>query len=193
MNQAVQGKTLLKRFTQHLRFSGHSFARGVFVALFTFACFSLSAISAQGADLQNKIIKLTLGFTPNGVPVIERGIWKKNGQPVFTDNLASDTLEEWIPEKFIPAELPPIEWQISEDFNFVRAEASRYLLNGLRVTWIVELTRTSSMFRMKMRLENTKAQSLGIKWFPTWNANWQMGNQAEWLKWWSALSYQPNV
>jgi hypothetical protein len=193
MNQTVQVKTLLKKAAQRLRFPRHSFAKSVFIALFTIACFSFSALSAQGAELQNKIIKLTLGFTPNGLPVIEQGIWKKTGQPVFTDSLASDTLDEWIPEKFIPAELPPIDWQISEDFNFARAEASRDLLNGLRITWIVELTRTNSMFRMKMRLENTGTQPLGIKWFPTWNANWQMGNQAEWLKWWSALSYLPNV
>lgn len=192
MNQAVAVPTPSKRFTQSLRFSARFFTRSIFMALLAFAGFSLAALPAEAADLQNKIIKLTLGFTPSGVPVIEQGVWKKTGQPVFTDNLASDTLDEWVPEKFIPAELPPIDWQFSESYNFVRAEASRDLLNGLRLVWIVELARTSPMFRLKMRVENTNSQSIGIKWFPTWNANWQMGNQAESLKWWNALSYAPN-
>jgi hypothetical protein len=192
MNQAVTIQIPSKRFPQFLRFPAHFFSRSVFMALLTIACFSLTALPAEGADLQNKIIKLTLGFTPNGVPVIEQGVWKKTGQPVFTDNLASDTLDEWVPEKFIPAELPPIDWQLSENYNFVRAEASRELLNGLRLVGIVELARTSPMFRLKMRVENSSTQSMGIKWFPTWNANWQMGNQAESLKWWNALSYTPN-
>src|SRR5215208_3262954 len=123
MNQAAALQTPSKRFTQALRFPAHSFTRSVFMALLAFVGFSLAALPAEGADLQNKIIKLTLGFTPSGVPVIEQGVWKKTGQPIFTDNLASDTLDEWVPEKFIPAELPPIDWQLSENYNFVRAEA----------------------------------------------------------------------
>jgi hypothetical protein len=190
MNQAAP--TSIKRFARDVGLSRPSVIRSVLIALFTFSCFSLSALPAQGAELQNKILKLTLGFTPNGVPVVEQGVWKKTGQPVFTDTLASDTLDDWVPEKFIPAQLPPIDWQFSEDYNFLRAEARRELLNGLRLVWIVELGRSSSSFRLKMRLENGNTQTLGIKWFPTWNANWQMGNQAERLKWWSALSYLPN-
>ena len=190
---SARGKALLKRVKRGINFTCHSFERRFFVALFTFACFSLCAVSANGADLQNKAIKLTLGFTPNGVPVIEQGTWKKTGQAVFTDNLASDTLDDWVPEKFIPAELPPVDWQLSESFTFYRAEATRDMLNGLRLTWVVELARTSAIFRMKIRMENTGNQSLGIKWFPTWNANWQMGEQAEWVKWWGALTYAPTV
>lgn len=193
MNQAVRAETLLKKFAQSPAFPRHHFAKSLFVMLFAFACFSFSTLSVQGADLENKTIKLTLGFTPNGIPVIEKGVWKKTGLPVFTDNLASNSLYDWIPEKFIPSELAPGDWQISEDASFIRAEASRDLLSGLRITWIVELTKMNSIFRMRMRLENTNTQILGIKWFPTWTANWQMGNQAESIKWWSALSYTPNV
>jgi hypothetical protein len=193
MKQSVPVTALWKRERQGLPFIGHSFARSIFVALFTFAGFSLCAVSATGADLQNRTLKLTLGFTPNGVPVIEQGVWKKTSQPIFTDSLASDSLADWLPEKFIPAELPPIDWQLSEDFHFYRAEASSDRLNGLRLTWVVELARLSPTFRMKIRMENTSNQSLGIKWFPAWNANWQMGDQAEWVKWWNALSYRPMV
>ncbi len=158
-------------------------------ALWCLCCFFILAGSAQGEELMNKRLSLTLGFTPKGIPVIEKAVWLRDGQVIFTDTKASDSLDNWVPEKFIPDSLPPTSWQLSSDANFYRAEASRDLLDGLRVSWIVELPQMGATFRVKVRIENGGDQPLGVKWFPGWNADWQMGARAEWAKWWGALDF----
>src|ERR1051325_1916413 len=191
MSRPDRVQSLAKEGTPDGNRTSGALARRVFTVFLPFACFFLCGVSATGADLQNKTLKLSLGFTANGVPVITQCVWKKTGQAVFTDNLASDSLVDWVPDKFIPDELPPIDWRFSDDYNFSRAEATRDLLNGLRLTWVVELARSSATFRMKVRMENIGDQALGVKWLPTWNADWQMKDKAEWVKWWGALSYAP--
>jgi hypothetical protein len=161
----------------------------LYIALFACLSYFAFAASANGADLSNNTINLQLGFTPNGAPVIEKANWLDTGEEIFVDTQAADGLQSWIPEKFIPATLPPIEWNLSADASFYRGEATRDLLNGLRMTWIVELAKTGATFRLKIRLQNAANEVINVKWFPTWNANWQMQDKAEWVKWWRALSY----
>ncbi len=193
MYRPVGVMALLKRVTQGLDFPRHSFERSVCVALFTFTCFLFGSVSASGADLRNETISLKLGFTPGGAPVIEKAVWIKTGEAVFVDTLTSDSLRNWVPEKFIPDSLSPISWSIRSDANFYRGEATRELLNGLKVTWIVELAKSGATFRLKVRMQNSSNEALNIKWFPTWNANWKMDNAAQWVKWWRALSYAQDV
>jgi alpha-galactosidase len=189
MNKPVRILALLKRCTQDLHSPLRSFERTARVTLITFAWFSFFVVSANGADLQNYTISLKLGFTPSGTPLIEKAVWLKTGEAVFVDTLASDSLQNWVPEKFIPESLPPVDWSISSDANFYRGEVTRELRNGLRLTWIVELAKTGATFRLKMRMHNSSNEALNIKWFPTWNANWEMDTAAQWVKWWQALSY----
>ncbi|MEW6127185.1 MAG: alpha-galactosidase [Acidobacteriota bacterium] len=151
-----------------------------------------SPIAVQAEELSNKKLCLTLGASPNGIPVIEKAVWSRTQQPIFTDTMASDDLNNWVPEKFIPHSPSPISWQLSSDKNFYRAQATRELNDGLRLTWIVELARVGAIFRTKVRMENGGYQALGIKWFPGWHANWQMNDQPESVRWWTALSFEAN-
>jgi hypothetical protein len=169
-----------------------AFGRKAAFCLLTLLCFFTLAVSANGEELKNKRLSLTLGFTTKGVPAVEKAVWLRDGQVIFTDTLTSDSLENWVPDKFIPDSLPPIAWQLSSDNNFYRAEAFRDLRDGLRITWIVELPLMGSTFRLKVRIENAGHETFGVKWFPSWNGNWQMGNSAEWVKWWGALDFKQN-
>ncbi len=183
----------VKTNTQWL-FSIYPFACGrkTIFSLLTLLCLFTVAVSANAEELKNKRLSLTLGFTPSGVPTIESAVWLRDGQVIFRDSHISDSLENWVPDKFIPDSLPPITWQLSSDKDFYRAEAFRDLRDGLRITWIVELPYMGAIFRMKMRMENGGHESLGVKWFPAWNGNWNMGSSAQWVKWWGALDFAPH-
>ena len=150
---------------------------------------AFAAASAEAAELANEKMRLTLGFTPSGVPVIENAGWTETGELIFTDSMAADNLDKWIPEKYIPATLPPSYWRLRSGLTFHRGEATLELLNGLRMTWIVELARDEAIFRLRVRMQNLSDAPIGIKWYPAWNGEWQMGDGAQWVKWWRALSY----
>ena len=158
-------------------------------------CFSLvvSVTTAAGAELMNDATKLTLGFTPSGVPAIEKAEWLATGEVIFTDAMTADSLDRWIPDKYIPASLAPTTWRLRSGSTFHRGEATLELLNGLRMTWIVELARSEATFRLRVRLRNTSDAPLGIKWFPTWNGDWQMQDGEQWVQWWRALSFGQSV
>lgn len=167
-------------------------AFGKRLAITALFCLLCGAASAYGAELNNGTVKLTLGLTPGGVPLIERAEWVATGEPIFVAPTTMDTLDLWVPDKFIPSQLPPVSWRVKSGYTFHRGEVTRELLNGMQATWIVELANGGSTFRLRVRLKNSSGAPLGVKWFPIWNGEWQMGDGAQSVRWWRALSYGQN-
>ena len=73
----------------------------------------------------------------------------------------------------------------------ITAEATRPLAAKMRITWIIDLPKQGSLFRLRVRLTGGK-QARDVEWFPSWAANWQVDGGAQWVRWWRALEYDRN-
>jgi hypothetical protein len=156
---------------------------------------TIFAQAASGAELNNDTLRLTLGVTGDGVPVIERGEWVATGQPVFTNLSTPGGLSAWLPGALIPGQGEAnkhVSWHVFEGRDFFVAKATREIANEIRVSWVVELAKQGSLFRLHVRLKNFSQQSQAIDWFPAWVATWDLGDQAQWVRWWDALSFAPS-
>jgi alpha-galactosidase len=78
---------------------------------------------------------------------------------------------------------------VTEGTHFITAEATRDLAQGMRITWILDLANQGPLFRLHVRLENLGQESQSVNWFPSWKANWDVNNEAQWVRWWQALRY----
>jgi hypothetical protein len=146
-----------------------------------------SAASAQ--VLSNDSLNLNLGVSREGIPIIKEAVWKETGRSAFRDAGTPDGLGAWVPASLIPAaggEAPA--WGITEDDNMITAQATRPLAAKMFITWIIELPKQGSLFRLRVRLTGGK-QARDVEWFPAWAANWQMDGGAQWVRWWRALEF----
>ncbi|UCH33183.1 MAG: hypothetical protein JSV65_11400, partial [Armatimonadota bacterium] len=152
--------------------------------------FLIAATGANGVTLDNGTIRLRLGIGADATPVIEDAVWAGTQQPIFT-GAGAGGLRAWAPEGLMPSDAArgAAQWRVSEDAVFQRAEADRDLADGLRLTWVVELAKHGSLFRMSARMSNEGAAAQAIEWFPCWSARWTAPRGFESLKWWNALSY----
>ncbi|HKP86627.1 MAG TPA: alpha-galactosidase [Blastocatellia bacterium] len=153
------------------------------------------APAANGAELSNDTLRLTLGVTSDGIPLIEKGEWVETGSPVFADLGTPDGWKAWLPEALIPGEgvkIKYVGWRVTEDEHFFIAKTFRDLTCGIRISWVVELAKQGSLFRLHIRLRNSTQQSQAIDWFPTWVAAWDAGDKARWVRWWDSLSFSPS-
>ena len=62
------------------------------------ACLFLFA-TANAAQLNNGIVKLELGASPEGIPVIVGGSWVQTGQAFLTDDGSIQDMQSWIPSE----------------------------------------------------------------------------------------------
>ncbi len=156
---------------------------------------TIFAQAANGAELNNNTLRLTLGVTGDGMPVIEKGEWVATGLPVFTNLSTPDALSAWLPTALIPGVGEAnghVSWHIFEGRDFFVAKATREIANEIRMSWVVELAKQGSLFRLHVRLKNSGQQSRAIDWFPAWTATWNLGDQARWIRWWDSLSFSPS-
>ncbi|MGA9769484.1 MAG: alpha-galactosidase [Blastocatellia bacterium] len=174
-------------------------AQSLFVCMKAFGfCILWAVISAQaanGAELSNDTIRLTLGVTSDGIPVIEKGEWVATGLPVFTSLSTPDGLSAWLPAGLIPKPGEAnnhVSWHVFEGRNFFVAKAIREIANEIRISWVIELAKQGSLFRLHVRLKNFSQQSQAIDWFPAWTATWNLGEQARWVRWWDSLGFGPS-
>lgn len=154
----------------------------------------ISVQAANGAELSNDTLRLTLGVTSEGIPVIEKGEWVATGLPVFTNLSTPDGLSAWLPASLIPGPGEAnnhVSWHVFEGSNFFVARATREIANEVRVSWVVELAKQGSLFRLHVRLKNLNQQPQAVEWFPTWMATWNLGDQGRWVRWWDALGFDP--
>jgi len=167
--------------------------RRLFTLLEFFAAWSILFItSANGAELTNGSFRIELGTSPSGLPIVTQGNWVGSDVPAFTDSGDSLDLTSWLPETLIPdgsAKIKSDPWKLSENDSFVLGQACANLSNGIKLTWIIELSKVSSLFRLHVRLTNHSVATQTIDWFPAWAAAWQIPNGADWVRSWPALSY----
>src|SRR5258708_6327736 len=139
--------------------------------------------SAGAAELTNGRLSLELGVTPDGMPVIQQAIWTATGLPAFTEVSSSGDLTAWLPQGLLPSDLSgigPAAWTLSESDQFFVAEASRALPGKLQVTWVVELAKKCSVFRVHVRLTNASKKRRAVEWFPAWMGSWQVADSPQW-------------
>ena len=163
-----------------------------FSKVFFCACWlSVLVLAVNGAELNNGTIKLELSSDSNGVPFIKQGVWVDSGSQAFSDVGPPDGLSSWVPDRFVSDHMHgPVYWRMTSDANFLRGEAMRTLPGGLRVTWVVELAKEGSLFRLHVRMKNVGREAMSIEWFPAWVATLDLGGGDTYARWWRALSFK---
>jgi Melibiase len=160
------------------------------ILLFGLAWLLASALAAQAQELSNDALRLRLSVTPEGIPIIQEAIWQATGAPVFRDLGTPDGLSDWVPDSLIPASSnAEVSWSVTEGAQFKTAEASRDLNGKMRITWIVDLPQQGQLFRLRVRLTNRGKAAQSVDWFPAWAANWNVGLQSQWARWWKSIEY----
>jgi hypothetical protein len=157
---------------------------------FSLACTFALALAGHAQTLSNDTVLLQLNITPEGIPVIEEGIWLATGQTAFRDMGTPDGLGAWVPAALIPTtQTAPAIWSISEGNGITTAEATRELNNKMRITWIVELPDRGQLFRLRIRMSNGGKKARAVESFPSWSASWDVGGQSQRARWWRSLEY----
>lgn len=159
--------------------------------LLSTACCLLLTSTAGAAALANKTLRLELGVNSSGLPAITQGVWSATNQTAFT-NVDSSDLSAWLPEALIPSDglkVKPDPWKVTQSDGFIVGEACGSLADGLKITWVVELSKYSSLFRVHVRLANKGEMSQAVEWFPAWTGTWQTPDGADWIRWWEALTF----
>lgn len=150
----------------------------------------LGAAASYALELTNGTVALTLVMNREGTPYVAGAAWCAGGK-FFKEIGAARGMDAWAPENLIDAKGEIRAWQMVDDPLFFRAEASRTLADGLRMTWTVDLAREGSLFRTQVRLLNESATTKPVEWYPVWNGSWKAPGQCARLRYWRALSFEP--
>jgi hypothetical protein len=152
------------------------------------------ALPARATDLANDTIRLDLETTSDGIPTIASANWKASGKQIFADTGLADNLASWVPDSLLPAQnqiFEPAAWSISTQDKFIVAKASISLPSALKITWVIELVKSGSLFRLHVDYENGRTKPMAIQWFPAWSASWTVSASPDQIRWWDALAYTP--
>ena len=169
-------------------------SRPLIAVFFLLGCLLIGPFAANAAELVNDTVRLELGVTSDGIPAIASASWIATGSPIFSDANQAGGLSSWVPASLLPANNQTLEtptWSVSEADKLLIARASLSLPSGLKVTWVVELAKSGSLFRVHVDYENDRKKSMTIPWFPTWSASWTLAANPDRIRWWDALSYTP--
>jgi alpha-galactosidase len=147
--------------------------------------------AATATQLSNRFVTIELNASPHGIPVISQVTWTQTGNTIFSDDGSIQEMQRWIPEELVKEDSQPTKWTVRKGRIFTTAEASRDLLNGLKMTWVVALFNQGTLMRLSVRLTNTGNYDQNVDWFPTWVASWNFPEQIDALRWWDALTYKP--
>ncbi len=166
---------------------------GAFLTM-TAACilpmFLLGAAMSHASELTNGTVALTLDVNRDGTPYVAGASWCGGGKIVRETEVARG-INAWVPENLIDAKGETCAWQPVDNPSFFRAEASRALADGLRMTWVVDLAKEGSLFRTQIRLSNDGTLAKAVEWYPVWIGSWKAPGQCARLRYWRALSFEP--
>jgi hypothetical protein len=154
-----------------------------------------SSATSGAAVLSNTYVELNLGTSSTGIPVILGAQDVQTGSPLFDDLGLPEELSAWVPPSLItePNADPAVaSWTISDDTDFQIAKATRGLGAGIQITWVVELSKKGSLFRLHVILTNAGSSVTPVDWFPSWNGSWQLPAAATSVRWWDAITYVPH-
>jgi len=164
------------------------------LAMVFFFCVLLvpGALTAIATELANGTISLDLDVSPDGITTIASAKWATTGKPIFTDAGLAGDLSSWVPDSLLPGRdetfNPPV-WSISQGDNLIIGKATLTLPSAVKVTWVSELAKQGSLFRLHVKYENARRKRLSVQWFPTWSASWTVPTSPDWIRWWDAMSY----
>jgi hypothetical protein len=166
--------------------------------VFLTACLSMgwmiaAAVLASGEELAGDTLRVELGVNSQGIPVVEGAQWTASGLPAFNE-VSSDGLDSWLAGQSIASDAgDPDGWAISTNGVLLTGQATRTLASGLKITWIVELTKNGSLLRLHVQLLNTAEGSRAVDSFPIWTGSWQVPAGPRWMRWWDSITYQPQI
>jgi Melibiase len=165
-------------------------ARWIRVLILGLVCILALVFRVPAHELSNDSLTLRLNVTPQGIPIISEAVLQATGQLMFRDLGTPDGLSAWVPESLIPAtQTMPTAWNIINGETFTTAEATCELANKMRLTWIIDLPKQGQLFRLRIRLTNGGKKARSVNWFPAWSANWDVGGQSQWARWWRSIEY----
>lgn len=190
-NTRTGPSTLLFTVVLGLRKSAIAFLSGALPLVLLAGPSLANSSQADSFELSNGSVLLDLDTNDEGLPIISQAVWADTDQQIFREVDLSASLADWVPAELIPSRGETAIWRITEDDNFIRAQASLPLLRGLIITWVVELAWQGSLMRLHVRIENAGDQAQEIKWFPVWSGTWSPGGGATWLRSWRALEFTP--
>jgi hypothetical protein len=148
------------------------------------------AFAASAEELSSDTLTLRLSVSPEGIPIIQEAVWQATGQVVFRDMGTPDGLGAWVPASLIPTtQTAPPAWSIVEGEDSTTAEATRELVNKMRITWVIDLPKQGQLFRLRIRLTNGGKKARAVDWFPAWSASWDVNGQSQWARWWQSIEY----
>src|SRR5262249_43932085 len=145
---------------------------------------------ANAQELANGTLRLKLGVNPQGIPTIQEGDWVSTGLPAFKDVSLSGGVDSWLSGYTAQGASASDPWSLSSNDAFLVATASQPLAGRLTITWVVELAKQGSLFRLHVQLTNNSKQAQTIDSFPVWLASWQIPKGPNWVRWWDSISYQ---
>src|ERR1043165_9066568 len=83
------------------------------------------AFGASAQELSSDTVRLRLGVTSEGIPIIKEAVWVATGEVAFRDLGTPDGLSAWVPTSLIPATAgEPAAWSITDTENLTTAEAT---------------------------------------------------------------------
>ena len=148
------------------------------------------AVPAKAQELANDTLRLKLGTNPQGIPFVQEGDWVSTGLPAFTDVSVSDGMDSWLAGQISQGASSAEPWSISSSKAFLVAKASQSLAGGITISWVVELAKQGSLFRVHVQLTNGSRQAQAVDSFPVWLGTWQIPKGPNWVRWWDSISYQ---
>ncbi len=149
--------------------------------------------------LGDRMLALKLGVDTEGSALIRQAAWGPEARPThrarrLLEGLSvPDGLGAWVPADILPAPIAgsrTAEWRITEGNVFRRAKLTRDLSDGLTLTWVVELAKQGTSFRMHVRLANGGNRARSVEWFPGWTGRWRLPGGVARVRGWRALSFQ---
>jgi hypothetical protein len=134
--------------------------------------------------LSNEIVTVDLAATVQGIPFIASCSWDYDG----LDAWRTKTPQQW--DGWPALEMGALRVEIDSDELVKRATMARTAVNGVAVSWIVELVNDTAIVRLHARFENTGDAPVTVPSFPIWTGNWTVPGASR-ITWWNALSYEP--
>lgn len=151
-------------------------------------CILTAAEGSAMTPLNNGTLRLELDVNAAGTPYIAAVAWDNVKKPLMRETALD--LEAWAPDGFEPEAAKASPWKIVEHPVFLRAESSRAFKGDVTLTWVVDLAREGSLYRMHVRMANNGDAARPVAWFPIWQASWDAPAFTDWCRWWQALSFQ---
>lgn len=153
-------------------------------------CCLVAAMEASAMELTNGTLRLKLGVNKAGVPYIVSAAWETGPGPLLCEGEPNRGLAAWAPKDLRPRRGRAPRWQSVDHPAFLRAQASRAMVDDLTMTWVIDLAKDGSLFRMHVRVANEGVEPKTVQWFPVWTATWDAPGLTDWIRWWHALSFE---